>query len=755
MFVPTKTNPSSILNERLAFLEDLGLDAVTEALLDPQFTLLYDVVKILGNEALADNQLVKLVADFFRAHNREEELLFWSISNEIDFNYDAAGLFRMQSFATQMLFRLFFDDSSGMQYMRRTVLPVIQTLLPMKASQLELVPNRITVSVEEAYRNLMFILDVVGDLFKLLNREVMYCPTSIRRGFAHMKRIAEKKFPDVKDYVVPICFFLRFLCPTLLQSQEYGLMADKPPSDTFQALMIISKILQNIANGVIRNNITKYEPHNAIIITFLNTHFQSMQSFSATLTDEIQIKQDAKHFPAEKKAGKREREIARDELHAFLFSGAFRQYLDKIEEAEMKKEEQTKEFLDRVHKFSERINQQIESNDWKNKDTVKESVGTSSSVNSSLSSSFSGNLQVELKLSSAKKPPFMYQCEGKVAKGRDHIREATEYLDESNWKEILGEKIFDQCQCVNTTANPQGRMAEWILHVKTPGTFSFGKKKWEKCYNEICFYSDPSHQKLSFMMIPMPCPAGQEAKSKVRLEMQTQILLEDNNATVKMFFHLSGCAFVASFESVLSKEVSSILGRLILFLDSYVVKKEAPKKSKLKVPHVPHGNLSSSDKACTANFSSSDAAIVSSDSSVQLSRVKISESDNKPEIPLSPNRARWSLDPETRFALTSSTDAMRPISSLSTDHSEVGVPTPVKRRNSTKQHSRLKSSRSRRGSRASSKKLNPSISSNSMHAVTGGCASESSETSASVTAVRVRAQRLLQVSQQVRVVQVH
>jgi hypothetical protein len=43
----------------------------------------------------------------------------------------------MQSFATQMLFRLFFDDSSGMQYMRRTVLPVIQTLLEMKGEQLE------------------------------------------------------------------------------------------------------------------------------------------------------------------------------------------------------------------------------------------------------------------------------------------------------------------------------------------------------------------------------------------------------------------------------------------------------------------------------------------------------------------------------------------------------------------------------------------------------------------------------------------
>lgn len=80
-----------------------------------------------------------------------------------------------------------------------------------------------------------------------------------------MKRIAEKKFPDVKDFVVPICFFLRFLCPTLLQPDHFGLVkgnfsasslsyctSDKPPADTFKALLIISKILQNIANGIIR-----------------------------------------------------------------------------------------------------------------------------------------------------------------------------------------------------------------------------------------------------------------------------------------------------------------------------------------------------------------------------------------------------------------------------------------------------------------------------------------------------------------------
>lgn len=65
--------------------------------------------------------------------------------------------------------------------------------------------------------------------------------------------------------------------------------------------------------------------------------------------DERQIKKDAKQFPPEKKASKKEKESTRDNLVTFLFSGTFRQQLDKLEEAEKKKEEQRKEFLERVY----------------------------------------------------------------------------------------------------------------------------------------------------------------------------------------------------------------------------------------------------------------------------------------------------------------------------------------------------------------------------------------------------------------------
>lgn len=39
-----------------------------------------------------------------------------------------------------------------------------------------------------------------------------------------MRDVAKQKFPEVEDSVVPVCFYLRFLCPTLLQPVHFGLV---------------------------------------------------------------------------------------------------------------------------------------------------------------------------------------------------------------------------------------------------------------------------------------------------------------------------------------------------------------------------------------------------------------------------------------------------------------------------------------------------------------------------------------------------
>lgn len=61
------------------------------------------------------------------------------------------------------------------------------------------------------------------------------------------------------------------------------------------------------------------------------------------------------------------------------------------------------------------MTQQITSNEWKARESSSDD---------------------RIKLSVAKKSNFMYLCEGTIRKGKEHVREAVDYLDESNWKQV-------------------------------------------------------------------------------------------------------------------------------------------------------------------------------------------------------------------------------------------------------------------------------------------------------------------------------
>lgn len=112
-----------------------------------------------------------------------------------------------------------------------------------------------------------------------------------------MKKCAKENFPAVANSIVPICFFLRFLCPTLVQPEEFGVVKrttrhfssfthialEKPSPHVFKALLVISKLIQNIANGVIKNNITSYTPHDETILNFIKKHVMSVRDVTETL----------------------------------------------------------------------------------------------------------------------------------------------------------------------------------------------------------------------------------------------------------------------------------------------------------------------------------------------------------------------------------------------------------------------------------------------------------------------------------------
>jgi len=66
--------------------------------------------------------------------------------------------------------------------------------------------------------------------------------------FSHLKKEAKEKWKDV-DICIPIggFIFLRFICPALTSPHIYGLVEFPPSSENQRMLILISKVLQNLA----------------------------------------------------------------------------------------------------------------------------------------------------------------------------------------------------------------------------------------------------------------------------------------------------------------------------------------------------------------------------------------------------------------------------------------------------------------------------------------------------------------------------
>lgn len=71
------------------------------------------------------------------------------------------------------------------------------------------------------------------------------------------------------------CLFLRFVCPALAVPQMRGILRNRTSHRTQRALVLISKVLQSLANGAV----SKKEPYMAPIGEFISAETPSLLEF--------------------------------------------------------------------------------------------------------------------------------------------------------------------------------------------------------------------------------------------------------------------------------------------------------------------------------------------------------------------------------------------------------------------------------------------------------------------------------------------
>lgn len=86
----------------------------------------------------------------------------------------------------------------------------------------------------------------------------------------------EDRFPDSRHSAVGSLIFLRFFCPAIVNPESLDLHVPPEVREVRRALLLITKVIQNLANNVVFGN---KEPHMKVLNSFLGDNIRQVTKF--------------------------------------------------------------------------------------------------------------------------------------------------------------------------------------------------------------------------------------------------------------------------------------------------------------------------------------------------------------------------------------------------------------------------------------------------------------------------------------------
>ena len=119
-------------------------------------------------------------------------------------------------------------------------------------------------------------------------------PPQLRSMCHCLYQVLSKRFPNLLQNnigAVGTVIFLRFINPAIVSPQELGIVGKQVPSSVKRGLMLMSKILQNIANHV---EFSK-EQHMLCFNDFLREHFEAGRRFFIQIASDCETVDQTSH----------------------------------------------------------------------------------------------------------------------------------------------------------------------------------------------------------------------------------------------------------------------------------------------------------------------------------------------------------------------------------------------------------------------------------------------------------------------------
>ncbi|KAA8914567.1 hypothetical protein FN846DRAFT_896963 [Sphaerosporella brunnea] len=195
------------------------------------------------------DELTVALLNIFDSRGLGLTLLKALIEQEVENTESESELLRRNCVATKML--SVFAKWKGSDYLKKVLQQTIKRLILSSAVlDLELDPAR-TPCPKELYANEEQLRVIAKIFISEITKSGPFLPDSFRRICHTISSCVAHRFPEAKYTAVGAFIFLRFFCPAIVAPDSEGLVDLVPTKEMRRGLMLIAKIIQNLANNVL------------------------------------------------------------------------------------------------------------------------------------------------------------------------------------------------------------------------------------------------------------------------------------------------------------------------------------------------------------------------------------------------------------------------------------------------------------------------------------------------------------------------
>ncbi|CAG8574310.1 8733_t:CDS:10, partial [Diversispora eburnea] len=220
------------------------------------------------------DEVARMLLAVFDSRNKAMPLLKAIIEKEVQSTESEATLFRRNCMATRMLAA--FGKTHGAEYLRDTLQPLVQNLLQKSDDfSCELNPDNLEPG-DDIERNFMNLKNTAQAFLDGICSSGRNMPILFRRVCHYIGSSVEEKYPRAKSTTVGAFIFLRFFNPAIVAPDNENLCKPIVNTKIKRALLLITKVIQNLANNVLFG---AKEPYMNTLNEFLNSNIVKITTF--------------------------------------------------------------------------------------------------------------------------------------------------------------------------------------------------------------------------------------------------------------------------------------------------------------------------------------------------------------------------------------------------------------------------------------------------------------------------------------------